>query len=144
VVASAIRLYYIVRLTKNLALIYTGKTKRMTDLWSHIEACASIIAACLPTLGPIFKAAHTPMSLLGSVRSILSTILRSASSINVKKNSGFAEIARSTSSTQGNEPIEESRGGQLELDISYWDTNSGAIQIEKRYGIASERVVETV
>ena len=36
-----------------------------------VEPCASIIAACLPTLGPLFKSGQNPGSLIQSIRSVL-------------------------------------------------------------------------
>ncbi|PQE13656.1 hypothetical protein CJF31_00011751 [Rutstroemia sp. NJR-2017a BVV2] len=40
------------------------------DLWGHVESCTSIIAACLPTMGPLF-AQRSPQSIVGSVRSAI-------------------------------------------------------------------------
>ena len=37
-----------------------------------IEPCASIVAACLPTLGPILNGWRLPESVVQSVRSVLS------------------------------------------------------------------------
>ena len=41
------------------------------DVWAHIEACASIVTACLPTLVPLFTNIRTPESMIRSVKAIL-------------------------------------------------------------------------
>ena len=48
------------------------------NIWSFIEPQMSIVAACLPTLAPLFQGGRDPASIIRSVRSIFS--LRSASS----------------------------------------------------------------
>ena len=42
------------------------------DVWAHIEACASIVTACLPTLVPLFTRIRAPESMLRSVKAIFS------------------------------------------------------------------------
>ena len=42
------------------------------DVWAHIEACASIVTACLPTLVPLFASVPSPESMLGSFKSFFS------------------------------------------------------------------------
>lgn len=39
-------------------------------MWAHIEACASIVTACLPTLAPLAAGPQGLGSLLSSVRSL--------------------------------------------------------------------------
>jgi hypothetical protein len=39
-------------------------------MWAHIEAFASIITACLPTLGPIFRGFRPLDAIIGSLRSV--------------------------------------------------------------------------
>jgi hypothetical protein len=51
------------------------------DLWAHIEAYASVITACLPTLGPLLRGFRPLESILGSVRSLFSVRSHSASTI---------------------------------------------------------------
>lgn len=78
IVATSIRLHYIVEFSKiyngsnpaasgesfpdysikyNKILIHISVTRSITFvlLWANIEPCCSIIAACLPTLTPLFK-----------------------------------------------------------------------------------------
>ncbi|KAI9743193.1 MAG: hypothetical protein M1818_003036, partial [Claussenomyces sp. TS43310] len=47
-------------------------------LWSRIEPCCSVIAACLPTLWPLVQG-RSPESLVNSVQSVFS--IRSADSL---------------------------------------------------------------
>jgi len=42
-------------------------------IWSTIEPCVSIIAACLPTYGPLFRHGGTFKSLVSSIRSLMRT-----------------------------------------------------------------------
>ena len=49
----------------------------MTDVWGHVEACASVITACLPTLAPLFREQWGLISLLRSVRSLFTLRSRS-------------------------------------------------------------------
>ena len=42
-------------------------------LWSRIEPCCSVIAACLPTLGPLFRDARSPESVIRDLRAYFST-----------------------------------------------------------------------
>ena len=42
-------------------------------IWSRIEPCCSVVAACLPTLGPFFQNGHSPASLVENIRSIFSS-----------------------------------------------------------------------
>ena len=53
------------------------------DVWAHIEACASVVAACLPTLGPLWGGFRTPQSIIASIRSVFS--LKSGSTLSVSK-----------------------------------------------------------
>jgi hypothetical protein len=83
VISSSVRLYYVHSL-----LSYAGADGALrtfysdsVDLWGHVEACASIIASCLPTLGPLF-AARSPQSIVNSVRSIFSIRSGSVFSVN--------------------------------------------------------------
>ncbi|KAL9620551.1 MAG: hypothetical protein Q9160_004912 [Pyrenula sp. 1 TL-2023] len=41
-------------------------------IWSRIEPCCSVVAACLPTLGPLVRSGRDPGSLVNSIRSIFS------------------------------------------------------------------------
>ena len=67
VIASILRLYYTVR----LAQIYNESDKEYSlattniIIWSEIEPCTSIIAACLPTLGLLFQNTRIVSSLYG-------------------------------------------------------------------------------
>ncbi|KAL9002717.1 MAG: hypothetical protein Q9188_004370 [Gyalolechia gomerana] len=78
VVASIVRLYYFVRLSygsiKDADTPYT-RIVTYTILWSFIECCTSIIAACLPTLAPLGR------DILGRDNQRLDSIIRSVRSM---------------------------------------------------------------
>ncbi|MCJ1324970.1 hypothetical protein MMC10_001632 [Thelotrema lepadinum] len=55
VIASVVRLWYVLKsfgMTNGID-IDDGATIANLFIWSHIEPCASIVAACLPTLSPL-------------------------------------------------------------------------------------------
>ncbi|KAL8784400.1 MAG: hypothetical protein Q9195_009065 [Heterodermia aff. obscurata] len=76
VVSSAVRLYY----TWQLHLVEAGKINPLestniftwNDTWAHIEACASIVTACLPTMAPLFAEGKSLERLFRSIRSLSS------------------------------------------------------------------------
>ena len=65
-------------------------------LWAHIEAYASIVTACLPTLSPLFLNMRSLDSIVGSVRSALS--IRSKGSSLFKPSPSDTHSQRSRSS----------------------------------------------
>ncbi|MCJ1391625.1 hypothetical protein MMC18_004490 [Xylographa bjoerkii] len=73
IIASAVRLYYFVYLLQeaNNPVLETSVTVDDT-IWSFIEPCMSIVAACLPTLAPVFKGGRDLGSIVRSVRSVFS------------------------------------------------------------------------
>ncbi|MCJ1409838.1 hypothetical protein MMC19_003921 [Ptychographa xylographoides] len=86
VISSAVRLYYVVQFSN----LYNGEnndafsdTVTYIFLWSNIEPCTSVIAACLPTLGPLLQDGRSPMSLVHSIRSYWSN--RSGSTLGRKR-----------------------------------------------------------
>lgn len=58
-------------------------------LWAHIEAYASTITACLPTLAPLLRGGRNLDSMIGSVRSIFS--IRSKNSSLFRKHSADSQ-----------------------------------------------------
>ncbi|RAL64630.1 hypothetical protein DID88_001663 [Monilinia fructigena] len=58
-------------------------------LWAHIEAYASTITACLPTLAPLLRGGRNIDSMIGSVRSIFS--IRSKNSSLFRKHSSDSQ-----------------------------------------------------
>ncbi|CAG8961582.1 hypothetical protein HYFRA_00006116 [Hymenoscyphus fraxineus] len=99
-VCSLVRLYYVRSLVGFTGLSIKRKSGRFAvalctaqpadgtntvlsddnDLWAHIEACASVFTACLPTLGPLFNS-KTLDSMVGSFRSLFSLRSRSTFSL---------------------------------------------------------------
>ncbi|KAF2836969.1 hypothetical protein M501DRAFT_211771 [Patellaria atrata CBS 101060] len=82
-ICSAVRLYYM-----RATLDYNGKSMRHeielndnANLWSHTEAYASVVAACLPTLGPLFSNIHGFDALFDSVCSPFSSRSKFSSSL---------------------------------------------------------------
>ncbi|KAF2198219.1 hypothetical protein GQ43DRAFT_494122 [Delitschia confertaspora ATCC 74209] len=80
-VSAAVRLYY---LHKEITKVTSGTADGTTDptanpyanisrgfIWAHIEPNCSIIAACLPTYGPLFHNGRSAHSLIRSLRSAL-------------------------------------------------------------------------
>ncbi|MCJ1246110.1 hypothetical protein MMC30_003315 [Trapelia coarctata] len=95
VVSSAIRLYYLTVISNPAEA--TDLTYQTADIliWSAIEPCTSIICACLPTLGPLFKGGRTPESLVNSLRSYFSN--RSRSSVGGSKDRKNSDDTNSAS-----------------------------------------------
>lgn len=62
------------------------------EICSEVEACVAVIAACLPTLRPLF-AGKSPESLIGSIRSIfsLNTVNNSSSAAGRSNQEGYVE-----------------------------------------------------
>jgi len=74
VISAAVRLYYVVSFD-NIGGAASPEFTKVVDnnfIWATIEPCTSIIAACLPTLGPLLQTWRAPESIVNSVRSVLS------------------------------------------------------------------------
>ncbi|ERF76448.1 hypothetical protein EPUS_07328 [Endocarpon pusillum Z07020] len=70
IVASAVRLGYYIQLIKmRQADRHFSTITFNCVLWSVIEPCASIIAACLPTYGPLFEEGHGLTTIFRSIAS---------------------------------------------------------------------------
>ncbi|KAF2266513.1 hypothetical protein CC78DRAFT_615029 [Lojkania enalia] len=71
VISSGIRLYYVVRLlhTDRLNSSELRHVANSNNIWAHVEACVSIVTACLPTLAPLYRRIPLPariQSLVGA------------------------------------------------------------------------------
>lgn len=66
----------------------------LNELWAHIEVCASIFTACLPTLGPLFKGGYSLRTILNSLRSTFS--LRSGAASDASYSKGRASSGHSS------------------------------------------------
>ncbi|ESZ92449.1 hypothetical protein SBOR_7166 [Sclerotinia borealis F-4128] len=86
-ISSCIRLFYSQKLfgTSTPDLNLDDKVY----LWAHIEAYASTITACLPTLAPLLRGGRNLGSMIGSVRSIFS--IRSKSSSLFRRHSSSSQ-----------------------------------------------------
>ena len=56
-------------------------TATQNDLWAHIEACASIVTVCLPTLAPLFRDSRLGNCIIKSVKRVHSASNTTISSI---------------------------------------------------------------
>ncbi|PVH90661.1 hypothetical protein DM02DRAFT_547368 [Periconia macrospinosa] len=84
-VCSIVRLHYVQELD-NSPTLPPEKRPRIydnNDLWAHLEAYASTLTACLPTLRPIFPNYRSLHSLVASVRSWISASSNSSRQNNV-------------------------------------------------------------
>ncbi|PQE20897.1 MFS transporter FHS family L-fucose permease protein [Rutstroemia sp. NJR-2017a BBW] len=61
------------------------------EIWSKVEVCIAVIAACLPTLRPLF-AGGSPESVIGSRRSVLSLNSLDGSRSTVPKTNPAAHV----------------------------------------------------
>ncbi|CAG8952290.1 hypothetical protein HYFRA_00001033 [Hymenoscyphus fraxineus] len=113
VVASAVRIYYVYQFlnfdNKSRAASFGPVIANIT-IWSTIEPACSVIAACLPTFGPLSQKGRSPESLVASIRSALS--LRSSS------NSLATEKRGKVSQEKDSREDEEARAG--------WAKHNGA------------------
>lgn len=88
VVAASVRFYYSYR-QLNAVFVATAQEKGtitiLSSLWSKIEPSTSIIAACLPSYGPLFANRGMP-TMIRSTLSFFSIRSRTAGSSNFSKN----------------------------------------------------------
>lgn len=88
VVAASVRFFYAYR---QLNVVFTATAQEkgtitvLASLWSKIEPSTSIIAACLPTYGPLFSNTRLG-SIIRSTLSFFSASSRTAGSSNFSKN----------------------------------------------------------
>ncbi|KAF2788807.1 hypothetical protein K505DRAFT_420871 [Melanomma pulvis-pyrius CBS 109.77] len=92
VVATAVRLYF------GYKLSLAGAGKPVSDeefsyvsvnniIWAEIESCCSVVAACLPTYGPIMRSIAIPSSILSSIQSLLNSVKRKSTARTSDSNS---------------------------------------------------------
>lgn len=87
VVAEILRIYYLYRylyIKPNGHINAFSPVMSNIIIWSRIEPCCSVVAACLPTIGPLVKGGRSPESLVHSIRSLFS--MRSSLSLRGEKN----------------------------------------------------------
>lgn len=113
-------------------------------LWAHIEACASIVAACLPTYGPLFGGVRSLESLVGSFRSLFSIGSRSKLSISEQRtkskqtnSQSSADDKRAWHELRSKATCSSATGGTHSLDLEAHSQRSDTILVQKTF--ASER-----
>ncbi|KAA6408787.1 MAG: integral membrane [Lasallia pustulata] len=96
VVSSAVRLYFAYELS------LAGTARHTSDnhysyvavnmlIWSEIEPCASIIAGCLPTFGPLVTGGHSIPNLARSIKFHIFKRMGSISNLPQQSNIGFPD-----------------------------------------------------
>ncbi|KAF1973848.1 hypothetical protein BU23DRAFT_125497 [Bimuria novae-zelandiae CBS 107.79] len=113
------------------------------DLWAHVEVFASIITACFPTLGPLFRSHRGLESLIGSIRSLFSIHSRSRSTVNLPSGSLHHKPPGTSLegdrrawyelSTKGSEPATVSRGTTHDVDTGI--QRSDAIMVRQTLSV---------
>ena len=101
-IAASVRLYYCVRLNtfehilvvsnkeyscmgSHLNICQDRQSNKYLDvtvsqaIWAEVEPCCSIVAACLPSLGPLAKEGHFLHSMIMSLRSLASKSSKTSS-----------------------------------------------------------------
>ncbi|CAJ2513881.1 Uu.00g020000.m01.CDS01 [Anthostomella pinea] len=83
IVATSVRLYFGYKLSE------AGSGRPVSDeefsyvsvnnvIWAEIESCCSVIAACLPTYGPLIRSLSFPEFLASTWRSLLNSVRRTS------------------------------------------------------------------
>ena len=81
-IAASIRIYYLYQSNHNVLRGRNENQYRYATggfIWAHIEPNCSIVAACLPTYGPLFKDNQTFLGWWTSLRSFISSGSQSSS-----------------------------------------------------------------
>jgi len=74
VISSIVRLVYVIQYTR----VYSDPTAQISSIimniiiWSQIEPCISIVAACLPSLSPLLGSGKGGQKWISSIRSFIS------------------------------------------------------------------------
>ena len=126
IISSIIRLYYsalLLNTPNNPDTPFTDNTS-LVVVWTYIEECTSLVAACLPTLAPLLKNGrglstrlHRLMSLF-SVRDSWRKNLRSGRTEGTRDNSPeykSAKMAWQKLHSGGDHTTEIARGGDVAL-----------------------------
>ncbi|KAH6666984.1 hypothetical protein B0J14DRAFT_705032 [Halenospora varia] len=99
IIASAVRINYLRLVNYGLEETVSWGTVQYI-IWSQIEACWSVVCACLPTLGPIFHGGRTAESMVNSFRSIFSS--QSSESLREKSRKNSSNSERSAPKSTNN------------------------------------------
>ncbi|CAG8948662.1 hypothetical protein HYFRA_00001782 [Hymenoscyphus fraxineus] len=99
VVASSVRIWYFKEFLFEDFTYHAdafGPVVSNIFIWSRIEPCCSVVAACLPTFGPLFENGRTPESIVASFRSVLSIRSSNNSLSTNRAGKDSSEIAKKT------------------------------------------------
>ncbi|KAF1950073.1 hypothetical protein CC80DRAFT_248826 [Byssothecium circinans] len=100
-VASAVRVYYAYQVTYITSLSPFARTRmsNLNHIWGHLEATFSIIAACLPTIVPVFTQLRSAESLVSSLQRLY---LKSISALSLTRSGkkGNSDGSRSSGEEQ--------------------------------------------
>lgn len=115
-------------------------------LWSHVEAYASIITACLPTLSPLFLNMRSLDSIVGSVRSALSIRSKGSSLFKPTPSDTHSQRSRSSDPEKAAWTKNHSEGMQSTIergtnnhDLEAQISNREAIMVQKTFVSDSAR-----
>ncbi|KAF7945535.1 hypothetical protein EAE96_010302 [Botrytis aclada] len=141
IVASAIRVYYCWR----LLLLWHGKialangTNIITynDTWAHIEACISIVTACLPTLAPLVSRGFSMDSIFKS--GPISRLMKSISSLTLRKSSSTKASGSSLESQNDKRPWQELNPTQVKASAVSVDSDDQIELVQSPNGIRVEQ-----
>ena len=117
-------------------------------LWSHVEAYASVITACLPTLSPLFLNMRSLDSIVGSVRSALSirskgsSLFRHTPSETHSQKSRTSDIEKASWNRSHSDGIRSTvERGTNNRDLEAQTSNHEAIMVQKTFASDSARAV---
>ncbi|MCJ1245199.1 hypothetical protein MMC30_002400 [Trapelia coarctata] len=125
VISASLRLYFLYMLNSNLDEYYTQFMDISTNsvIWCEIEPCTSIIAACLPTFGPLVKGRNSLLPFSKDVRSSVRNRTRPTST-----NPEYAKWASPPDTSGGDIHLAE-RGWYLLQDGSNNTTCAGDVEL---------------
>jgi len=135
VIASGVRINYVNQIEAGTIQSFSIALARYM-IWSEVEACWSIVCACLPTLGPLFRNGRAPESIINSVRCAFSK--RSSESLNGSKSKKSSDSRSSHFQPQYPSSINtEITGGHSEArlpkDITVQTTVSSSEEMRESY-----------
>ncbi|MCJ1358731.1 MAG: hypothetical protein MMC33_008731, partial [Icmadophila ericetorum] len=118
-IASCVRLWYFTQFV-SLELSGSSNLQEINNnmlIWSFIEPSASVVCACLPTMGPLFRGGRSAASLVDGIKSVFSR----------KDGNSLARKGSSESSSSSHIVYEE----RIAIPKNaYLDSNAGFTNIE--------------
>ena len=110
----------------------------MTDIWGHVEASASIIAACLPTMGPLLSDDISSLLSLRSIRNFFT--INSSANRTYSENidlTGRAGTWRAFAATNNNYSTRY-KGSNRSNDANSLSKRTDAIVVDQSFGTYNE------